>query len=332
MNALMTPTDNDSWMKQLGKHWFLVSLLAMMVAGFLFCASFESLASVEWIKWCIVSVTMFLMAWPLEFGRLRRAVSRPLAPMLACALNLVLIPLLIWPLASLAGVELGPGMIIAAATPSTLASAAVFTRRAGGDDSVSILATILTNASCFLVMPFWILVQTGKEVESSQLTGTIYKLFFFVVLPIGLAQMARINAASAAWATRQKPFLSILALTGILAMVFLGAVKMGLRFSGQSESVLNLANLLTMLLILMAVHTFVFWFGIWFSGRMGIPREEAIAVDFSGSQKTLMIGLTTAINLGMSIVPIVAYHAFQLMIDAVFAERIRNNQNQAPTD
>lgn len=303
-----------------------------MVVGFVFCAPFESLSNLEWLKWSIVAVTMFLMAWPLEFGRLKRAVSRPLAPLLACVLNLVLIPIIIWPLASLAGAELGPGMIIAAATPSTLASAAVFTRRAGGDDSVSIMVTILTNASCFLVMPFWILVQTGEEVESSKLTGTIYKLFFFVVLPIGLAQLARFNSASAEWATRKKPLLSILALLGILSMVFLGAVKMGLRFSGQSESAMDVSNLLIMAVSLVLVHTFVFWFGISFSSILRIPREEQIAVGFSGSQKTLMIGLTTAINLGMSIIPIVVYHAMQLIVDAVFAERIRNNESPAKAD
>ena len=317
-------------MKRIGKHWFLFSLLAMMIAGFILCAPFEALANLEWLKWTIVALTMFLMAWPLEFGRLKRAASRPLAPIVACLLNLVMIPLVIWPLASLAGQELGPGMIIAAATPSTLASAAVFTRRAGGDDSVSIMVTILTNASCFLAMPFWILVQTGEAVESSKLTGTIYKLFFFVVLPIGLAQLARMNANSAAWATRNKPLLSTLALNGILTMVFLGAVKMGLRFSGEPQSGMIVWNLVTMAVILASVHIFVFWFGIWFSGQIGIPREEQIAVGFSGSQKTLMIGLTTAINLGMSIVPIVVYHAMQLIVDAIFAERIRDETGSTP--
>jgi sodium/bile acid cotransporter 7 len=174
-------------------------------------------------------------------------------------------------------------------------------------------------------MPFWILIQTGEQVEPSKLTGTIYKLFFFVVLPIGLGQVARISATSAQWATRKKPLLSTLALTGILAMVFLGAVKMGLRFSGQSQAEMNALNLLTMATCLLGVHVFVFWFGIWFAGRLKIPRAEQIPVGFSGSQKTLMIGLTTAINLGMSIIPIIVYHALQLIIDAVFAERIRNN-------
>ncbi len=313
---------------QIRKQWFLITLIGLMLIGFMLAQPLAWLADLEWLKWAIVTVTMFLMAWPLEFGRLQRAVSRPLAPGLACVLNLVLIPLIIWPLAALAGAELGPGMMIAAATPSTLASAAVLTRRAGGDDSISIMVTILTNATCFLVMPFWIYVQTGNEIGSSKLVGTIYKLLLFVVLPIAIAQLTRLHRPSATWATKSKPRLSLMALIGILSIVLVGAIKMGLRFSTDYEgaSGFSVWQLLTAAGILLAVHTSVFWIGILSAKQLGISRQEQIAVGFSGSQKTLMIGLSTAINLGMSIVPIVMYHSLQLIVDAYFAERIREGE------
>ena len=321
--ALIIRTGNDSRMKLIRKQWFLISLLVLMAMGFWFAPPFESLSDIHWLKWSIVTVTMFLMAWPLEFGKLKRTISRPLAPLLACVLNLVLIPLLIWPLAALAGTELGPGMIVAAATPSTLASAAVLTRYAGGNDSVAIMVTIITNASCFLVMPFWIFVQTGNDVESGKLAGTIYKLLLFVVVPIGAAQLIRFHRPLADWATLRKPWLSILALIGILAMVFLGAVKMGLRFDAQTDASMSIVNLVIAAVILVGVHAFVFWLGIFVANLLGTTRDEQIAVGFSGSQKTLMIGLSTAVDLGMNIIPIVMYHAFQLITDTIFAERIR---------
>lgn len=324
MVALMIRTGNDFRMKLIRKHWFLVSLIATMVIGFWFSRPFESLSNIQWLTWSIVTVTIFLMAWPLEFGKLKRTISRPLAPLLACTLNLVFIPLLIWPLAALAGTELAPGMIIAATAPSTLASATVLTRYAGGNDSVAIMVTIITNASCFLVMPFWIFVQTGNEIESSKLIGTIYKLLLFVVLPIGAAQLVRSHQRSAAWATRRKTWLGTCALIGILAMVFLGAVKMRLRMEGQTDGSISVANLLSAAVILLGVHTFVFWFGIFIANKLGAPRDEQIAVGFSGSQKTLMIGLSTAVDLGMNMIPIVMYHSFQLIADSIFAERIRD--------
>lgn len=326
-NEAFNSCEHGIWMNLIRKHWFLVSLLVLMVIGFWFAAPLEPISNVEWLKWSIVTLTMYLMAWPLEFGRIKRAVAQPLAPLLGCALNLILIPLLIWPLASLAGPELSSGMIIAAATPSTLASAAVLTRYAGGDDSVAILTTIITNASCFLVMPFWIYVQTGNEIPSAKLVGTIYKLLLFVVLPICFAQLVRIHQPSAAWATRYKPRLSRIALMGILSMVFLGAIKMGLRLNDQSDASVDLTNLVVAACVLLGVHTLIFWFGIYAARKMGAERGAQIAVGFSGSQKTLMIGLSTAVDLGMSMIPIVMYHALQLIADSIFAERIRDQEN-----
>ena len=304
------------------KHWFLIALLTALFSGYYFSHPFASLASVGWLKWSIVSLTMFLMAWPLALGNFQQAFSRPVAPLLACALNLIGIPLLVWPLVGLVGMELGPGMMIAAATPCTLASAAVWTRRAGGDDSVAIVVTIITNSTCFFVMPFWIYVQTGNAIESSLLLGTIYKLFFFVVLPIVVAQLARLEKGSAAWATRNKPRLSTAALIGILSMVFLGSVNMGIRLANE-ESSLAIQSILFMALLMLLVHCVVFWTGYWIAGKIQLPRQEQVAVGFSGSQKTLMIGLSVAVNLGMSIIPIVAYHAIQLIVDTVFADWIR---------
>ncbi len=309
------------------KHWFLVTLILMLVAGFQLAAAVESIVRLEWIKWTIVSVTMFLMAWPLSFGSLTQTIYRPAAALLACAMNVVAIPLLVWPLAALAGPELGPGMLVAAATPCTLASAAVWTRRAGGNDSVAIMVTILTNGSCFLVMPFWLNLQTGSSIESGLLLGTVYKLFLFVVLPIAIAQLARIDRPSANWATSRKPLLSTLALVGILCMVFIGSANMSLRLAG-SPNLLTFQAIATATLMLTAVHCVVFWAGIWIAGLIRIPQEDRIAVGFAGSQKTLMIGLGVAISLGLSIIPIIAYHAVQLIVDTVFADRIRQGRER----
>ena len=172
-------------------------------------------------------------------------------------------------------------------------------------------------------MPFWIFVQTGNEVESGKLIGTSYKLLLFVVLPIATAQLIRFHQASAAWATQRKPVLGKLALIGILAMVFLGSVKMGMRIITQTDASMSPANLGIAAVVLLGVHVFVFWFGIFAARKMGTTRDEQIAVAFSGSQKTLMIGLSTAVNLGMNIIPIVIYHALQLIVDSIFAEKIR---------
>jgi sodium/bile acid cotransporter 7 len=53
-------------------------------------------------------------------------------------------------------------------------------------------------------------------------------------------------------------------------------------------------------------------------------------VAFAGSQKTLMVGLQVSMELGVSILPMVAYHVSQLIVDTLIADRWRaGNESQS---
>ena len=310
-------------MATIRKYWFLIALVVLMASGYASSSQLQWLSDLDWLKWSIVFVTMFLMAWPISFGQVQATMRYPLPAILASVLNVIVIPLLAWPVAFLAGTELGAGILVAAATPSTLASAAVLTRRATGNDSVAVMVTILTNATCFLVLPFWLFLQTGSQLESNLFSNTMSKLLMFVVLPMSLGQLARLHQPSAKWSTKRKSTLGIIALSGVLSIVFLGSVKLGLRMSDEGASELNARLLLITFVIVTLLHLLTFGLGIFLSRRIGLERRDAIAVAFSGSQKTLMIGLSTAISLGFSFIPIVLFHTVQLIIDALIAEKLR---------
>ena len=56
-----------------------------------------------------------------------------------------------------------------------------------------------------------------------------------------------------------------------------------------------------------------------------LNRADQISVGFAGSQKTLMVGLQVAIDLGINVIPMVAYHISQLLIDTLVADRLRED-------
>ena len=56
---------------------------------------------------------------------------------------------------------------------------------------------------------------------------------------------------------------------------------------------------------------------------LGMRREDRIAVGFAGSQKTLMVGLQLCIELQVEMLPMVAYHVGQLLVDTLIADRLR---------
>ena len=72
-------------------------------------------------------------------------------------------------------------------------------------------------------------------------------------------------------------------------------------------------------MIVAAIHFGTLAGSVWLARRLKCPRGDQIAVGFSASQKTLMVGLTSAMELGLSVIPIVTYHAIQLIGDTSVA-------------
>jgi sodium/bile acid cotransporter 7 len=255
-----------------------------------------------------------------------QSLRKPGPPLLAIAITYGVLPLFAWLLSGMLEQDLGAGLLVAAATPCTMASAAVWTRRAGGNDAVATLVTIVTNATCFFVTPLWLVVLTGKTagVENPDLgfAKMTIQLGLLVVLPIGLAQVFRWQPVVAESATRNRICFGVLAQCGILGMVFLGAIKTGLRLNEQSNAVSPI-DFGMMLIAVVVVHVVMFWLGVLLAQGCRFSREDQIAVGFSGSQKTLMVGLLMALTLKVSVLPMVAYHCLQLFIDTLIADAYR---------
>ena len=253
------------------------------------------------------------------------------APALGIFMNSVALPLVTWLTVATVGMpllgrELALGLLVVAATPCTLASAAVWTRRAGGNDAASIMVTVITNASCFLVTPFWLLQTTGQQAELDA-QKMITKLLVVVVLPMTLAQLFRLARPVGRWATRHKTPLGVIAQTGVLTMVFIGSVQTGQRFSSSSTRP-DLLEMVALLVAVIGIHVLVLFSGMSAARLLRFDRGEQISVGFAGSQKTLMVGLQVSIELGFNIIPMVAYHISQLLIDTLIADRLR----QKPPD
>lgn len=311
--------------KILMRRWFLFVLSATLVAGIaggprlaLFAESIPHNA--------IIAAVLLAMALPLRIDTMWGTLRRPGPALLAVAINLVLVPLLAYAASRLlVDDELAVGMIIAAAVPCTLASAAVWTRLAGGNDAVSLLVTMITNLSCFLVTPAWVRLLAGRGDASVPFGDMVVKLFVLVVLPIIAAQLLRLIPAMGHWATANKSGLSVFAQLGILSIVFVGAVRCGQKLVELDARLATIWGQVALMLVLVTVvHVAAWWFGYSIAAKLGMARAEQLAVAFAGSQKTLMVGLAVALEFGgLTVLPMLAYHVLQLLIDTVLADRCR---------
>jgi len=311
----------------LARRWFLLALVAVLTVGFGFSESLSE--PVERApRHGLVAAVLFVMALPLDIGAMWRAFSRPGPVLLAVAVNFGLVPPLAWLVhqTGLLAADLSTGLLIMSAIPCTMASAAVWTRRAGGNDAVAILVTMLTNLGCFLITPMWILLLTNQRAELSP-RDLILRLLLLVVVPIMLAQLLRLWQPLALWSTARKRALSNLAQCGILSMVMIGAVGASQRLSTtDQQSSIGWVGWVLMGAAVLAVHLVALVSGMYLARLCGMRRPERIAVAFAGSQKTLMVGLDLGLQYfgGLTILPMVAYHVGQLLVDTFIADRMQS--------
>ncbi|TWU59353.1 Sodium Bile acid symporter family protein [Rubripirellula tenax] len=310
----------------ISKHWFLISIGLCFTAGYFTAPWLEPITQVPGLRNGVVLVVMWAMGVTLAADTIRTSIARPTAGLLAIAINLFVVPLLTLPAQWILPAGIFGGLFVASLVPCTLASASVWTRRAGGDDSVAMMTTVATNLACVAVVPVGLMLVLSRESEISA-TDQIIKLGSLVVAPLVVAQAMR-RLGFAGWADRNKPRLSLVGQWGILVMVVFGAIASRQTVDQNGDGPLGWSTLGMLLAVVAVIHTVALALGIGVSRSMGIDRDRQIAVGIGGSQKTLMVGLQIAIDCGVSVVPMLVYHLSQLVIDTVVVDRWKKKNDE----
>lgn len=332
------------------KRWFLLSLTGLILVGLLLGGNFPGLMKpiADAMNPLLTTASiLFLMSFSLETKQLQAALRTPVPVILGAVLNIGLAPLL--GAALMAPQQLPDfryGLLVAACVPCTMAAASVWTRKAHGNDAISLLVTLVTNTASIITIPFWLMAATtwyplAGPAGSANLTvagplldmrQTVMELVVGVLLPILLGQISRQPSRVSAWATRHKVGISVLAQILILAMVWSAAIKGGVRIS-QTKLVISLWSLLLVWGSVIIVHIVTLYAGLWIARALRVTRADQIAVAFSGSQKTLPVGLLLSetlsrqAGLSFAVFPMLMYHASQLFLDTVIADKFVADEN-----
>lgn len=312
------------------KQWFLLALAGVLVGGAWFHAALAPAAEAV-PRDLLVAGIMLLMSAPLD---LRRSLAGPRARV-AVAVGVAVNAGLAGPLAYLMGgllsEQLAIGLIVAALAPCTLASAAVWTRRGGGNEAVALTITVATSLLCFLTLPGWAWLLIGQT-RSFDAGGLALRLLLIVVLPIAVGQAIRAQPVCRAWCDLYRKRLSLAAQFGLLGMVFVGAVRSG-GLLADPETRVGAGEWAVLAATAAAVHLTLFAIAWRASRLLGAPRGEALASAVGGSQKTLAVGLSVAMDFGsLAILPMIVYHALQLLLDAGLVDWLRTpeQKNRGP--
>jgi sodium/bile acid cotransporter 7 len=306
--------------RRLTRHWFL---LALVVGGALAVAW---PAALDWARPVhpryVMPLALFLTAWTMPSRRLLEAIRPPGPAMLAVTVGFTLPPLLAWGASHLLPEDLRVGLLVMCCGPCTLASAAIWTRLAHGDDGSAILATLGSSALGWLVTPALLAWTIGAGVTLDH-AAMMRGLAATLVLPVVAGQLLHLVPPLTWFAAQRSAALNVLSRVLVLVVLFGAARDIAGAVRDQSMSV-EAAGLTLTAVSCLAVHALALAGGWLLAAACSLGQEARIAVAFCSSQKTLPVALVI-IDLyfpgrPLAVLPLVLYHAGQLTLDTLLAQ------------
>ena len=323
-------------MRSLARQWFVIILMAAVAVGLRWPHHFEFL--IRWVDpgWNVAAV-MLLNGLALETGQFLRSLRRPMRVLIAVSGGYLIVPLVGY-LISIPLVLIHPdfalGLLVISAMPTTLASAVIWTRLAGGSDAFALVITITSNMLSFVVAPVILFLTAGSFISLNPFE-MVPKLALIVILPVAVGQFISRRGGLSGLISRHKTIFSVLSRLLTILIVFT-AVTTGVRGVEMEGRLLAMVELLFLVVAVVAIHALALAF-CWVQGRaMGWPRADRIAFMFTGAQKTLPAALYVCAEFfptfSFATIPCVSYHVFQLVFDSWLVEIIRNRGRRPRTE
>ncbi len=314
--------------------WFLAGLAAATALAWLFP---EPGAKGGWLHPELVNrvgigLIFFLHGAAMSFASLKAGTLRWPLHLVVQGATFLLFPLiglaLMAILRSRVDADLNLGFFFLCALPSTVSSSVAMTAAARGNVAAAIFNATLSSLIGVFLTPLWIDLVTRHSGAALPLGKVILDLIVSLVLPLIAGQLCR--PFLGAWIARHKPLIGFVDRGTILLLVytaFCDSVKGDIWAGhGLRTVVLVLAVSLGLFFIVLAAV-------IAMCRLLRLSMEDRICAAFCGSKKTLASGIPMAQivfrghpGLGLIVLPIMIYHAMQLILCSILASRWARRQ------
>ncbi len=337
----MKPTSNSknsnqylssayAFIKRFGLDGFILALMSMILLAYFFphLGSKDSPVPLSAIANYGVSLIFFFYGLRLSPQKLLAGIANWRLHLLIHSATFLVFPLLVIAARLLIGNVINDliwlGIFFLACLPSTVSSSVVMVSIARGNIPAAIFNASISTLIGVFITPLWMGIFMNSSTQSLDLLPIILKLTLQVLLPVILGIL--LHSKCGAFAERHRKQLRYFDQSIILLIVFTAFCESFAQRMFQGYSLLFLILLGVALCVL-----FYLVYGIIYltSKLLKFNREDKITAMFCGSKKSLVHGTVMSKILfahspyiGIILLPIMMYHALQLIMVSIIAQRM----------
>lgn len=322
------------------KHTFIVLLLLSILAAWLYPALGSEntwFSPSECVGWG-VSVIFLFYGLKLSPAKLRAGLTNFKLHALIQSATFILFPALILLTMCVAGdwqqteqYYIWLGVFFVATLPSTVSSSVVMVSIARGNVPAAIFNASISSLIGVFLTPIWMSLFVASSNGGNSLSEVVIKLILQVILPVGVGML--LNRRLGNWTERHGRMLTRFDQTVILAIIYTAFCE---SFSGGFFDSTSWGELLVLTLAMIVLFVVVYLIIALACRYLKFSREDRTTALFCGSKKSLVHGTVMSkvlINdqamLGVLLLPIMIYHALQLFLISIIAERMAHGSGSA---
>lgn len=319
-----------------GLDTFVLLLVGMIVLARIFPqgGTGEGPWSLSTLSGYGVSLIFFFYGLKLNFAQLRAGLRNWKLHAVVQLSTFLLFPLVVLACKGLlpeASYPLWLGTFFLASLPSTVSSSVVMVSIAEGNLPAAIFNASISAIIGVFVTPLWMSGVAAGTGSSAGLPDVLLKLTLQVLVPVVLGLL--LNKKWGAWAGRHKKGLKYFDQAIILTIVYTSFCESFARNLFSSIGALELVLLGAAMLGLFFAAYFII---TAISRALRFDREDTITATFCGSKKSLVHGTVMSKVLfahstmaGILLLPLMVYHALQLVVVSMIAQRLAKNKQRA---
>lgn len=275
-----------------------------------------------------VSMIFFFYGLKLNFDKIKNGLKNWKLHLLVQSSTFLLFPLLILAFKPWVNSESSElvwlSFLFLAALPSTVSSSVVMVTLANGNVAAAIFNASISGLIGIVITPLWIGAFIENSASGFNFNEIYWKLFTEILVPIIIGLL--LHQYLGKFTIRYANQLSMFDKSIILLIIYKSFAS---SFLENIFSSVDLKQLMYIVVGVLFLFYFMYFIIGYISKRLRFDLADQITAQFCGTKKSLVHGtvfskvlFTGAYPLGIILLPLMLFHAIQILIISIYASRL----------